>query len=94
MIQYHINSIRNYGVLLKLERFSHLSGLSFGFGTPIGLEYLSQNMTYRTSVGIVLEDCKELMKTIPTSSIVHVKRSVNQAVQVLAKAMGSKGMGS
>ena len=27
------------GVELKLERFSHLSSQSFGFGSPIGLGY-------------------------------------------------------
>ena len=32
MIRFHISSIRNYGVVLKLERFSHLSYRSFGLG--------------------------------------------------------------
>ena len=41
MIRFHISSIRNYGVVLKLERFSHLSDRSFGLGFPIGLRYLS-----------------------------------------------------
>ena len=28
-------------MVLKLERFSHLLGRSFGLGSPIGLRYLS-----------------------------------------------------
>ena len=28
-------------MVLKIERFSHLSDLSFGLGSPIGLEALS-----------------------------------------------------
>ena len=29
----HIDFIRNYGMILKLERFSHLLGRSFGLGS-------------------------------------------------------------
>ena len=41
MIRSYINSIRNCGMVLKLERFSHLSGRPFALGSPIGLGYLS-----------------------------------------------------
>ena len=41
MIQSHIGSTQECGVVLKLERFSHLSGRSFGLGSPIKLEVLS-----------------------------------------------------
>ena len=40
MIQSHIGSKRNCGVVLKLKRFSHLLNQSFEFGSPIGLGYL------------------------------------------------------
>ena len=42
MIQSHIGSTWSCGVILKLERFSHLSDQSFGLGFPIELGYLSQ----------------------------------------------------
>ena len=35
MIQSYIDSIRNRGMILKFERFSHLSDQSFGFGSSI-----------------------------------------------------------
>ena len=38
MILSHIGSTQECGVVLKLERFSHLSGRSFRLGSPIGLE--------------------------------------------------------
>ena len=41
MIQSHIGSTQECGVVLKLERFSHLSGRFFGLGSPIRLEALS-----------------------------------------------------
>ena len=41
IIRSHIGSIQECGVLLKLERFSHLLGQSFVLGSPIGLEDLS-----------------------------------------------------
>ena len=41
MIRSHIGSTKECGVVLKLERFSHLSGQSFGLGSLIGLEALS-----------------------------------------------------
>ena len=40
MIQSHISSITNCEVVLKLERFFHLSGQSFGLNSSIGLGYL------------------------------------------------------
>ena len=43
MIGSHIGSIRNCGMLLKLERFSNLSGQSFGFDSPIRLGYLLES---------------------------------------------------
>ena len=41
MIRSHIGSTKYCGVILKLERFSHLSDRSFGLGSLIGLRYLS-----------------------------------------------------
>ena len=41
MIRSHIGSTQECEVVLKLERFSHLSGWSFGLGSSIGLGYLS-----------------------------------------------------
>ena len=41
MIRSHISSTQECGVILKLERFSHLSGQSFGLGSLIGLEAIS-----------------------------------------------------
>ena len=40
LIRSHIGSIRKCGVVVKLERFSNLSGRSFGLDSPIRLEYL------------------------------------------------------
>ena len=41
MIQFHIGFTQEYGVVLKFDGFSHLIGYSFGFGSSIGLGYLS-----------------------------------------------------
>ena len=41
MIRFHTGSIQKCRVVLKFERFSHLSGQSFRLGSPIGLEALS-----------------------------------------------------
>ena len=41
MIRSHIDSKKECGVVLNLERFSHLSDQSFGLGSPIGLKALS-----------------------------------------------------
>ena len=38
MIRSHIDFTRNREMLLKFERFSHLSDQSFGLGSPIGFE--------------------------------------------------------
>ena len=35
MIQSHINSTRNYGVVLNFKRLSHLSDWSFGLVSPV-----------------------------------------------------------
>ena len=43
MIRSHVGFTQECGVVLKLERFSHLSGQSFGLGSPIGLEALSNS---------------------------------------------------
>ena len=37
MIRSHIGSTSDYGAILKLDRFSHISNQSFGLGSPIGL---------------------------------------------------------
>ena len=42
MIRSHISSTQECGMVLKFERFSHLLGRSFGVGSPIGLEVLSE----------------------------------------------------
>ena len=41
MIRSHIGSTQECGVVLKLERFSHLLGRSFGLSSPIEFEVLS-----------------------------------------------------
>ena len=41
MIRSHIGFTQERGVVLKLERFSHLSGQSFRLGSLIRLEALS-----------------------------------------------------
>ena len=41
MIRSYIGSTQKCGVVLKLERFSHLSARSFGLGSSIRLEALS-----------------------------------------------------
>ena len=49
MIRSQVGSTRDCGVILKLERFSHLSVWSFGLGSFIGLEYLSLVLSLRAS---------------------------------------------
>ena len=41
MIQSYIGFTQEYEVILKLERFFHILGRSFGLGSPIRLEALS-----------------------------------------------------
>ena len=41
MIRSHIGSTQECGLVLKLERISHISDQSFGLGYPIGLEAIS-----------------------------------------------------
>ena len=41
LIRSHIGFTQECGVVLKLDEFSYLIGSSFGFGSSIGLEYLS-----------------------------------------------------
>ena len=50
MIRSHIDSIRNCGVVLKLEIFSHQSGQSFWFHYPIWLGYLSLVLSLRLAM--------------------------------------------
>ena len=50
MIRSNINSTRNYGVVLKLERFSHISGRSFWLGFLIGFEWLSLVLLLRVDI--------------------------------------------
>ena len=47
MIWSHIGSIRNCGVVLKLDRFFHLSDWSFGLNSLIELGYLSLVLSFR-----------------------------------------------
>ena len=47
MIRSHIGSKLECGVVLKFERFSHLSGRSFGLGYPIRHEALSLVLSLR-----------------------------------------------
>ena len=44
MIRSHIGSTQECGVVLKLDGFSHLIGWSFGLGSSIRLEYLSERL--------------------------------------------------
>ena len=50
MIRSHIGSTQEYGVVIKLEKFFHLSGRSFGLGSPIGLEVLSLMLSLRVGM--------------------------------------------
>ena len=50
MIRSHIGSTRDCGMVLKIERFSHLSNRSFGLGSPIGLGYLLGSKKYTGSI--------------------------------------------
>ena len=47
MIRSNINSTQECGVVLKLKRFSHLSGRSFGLGSLSMLEALSLVLSLR-----------------------------------------------
>ena len=47
MIRFHIGFIQEYGMVLKLERFFHLLGRSFGLSSPIGLKVLSLVLSLR-----------------------------------------------
>ena len=52
VIRSHIGSTRDCGGILKLERFSNLSGRSFrcfGLGSPIGLRYISLVFSLRAN---------------------------------------------
>ena len=44
------SSIRDHGVVLKVERFFHLSCRSFGFDSFIGFGYLSLVFSLRANV--------------------------------------------
>ena len=48
MIRSHIDYTRDYGVVLKLERLSHLSCWSFGLSSSIGFGCLSLVLLLRT----------------------------------------------
>ena len=50
LIRSYISSTRNCGVVVKLERFSHLAGQSFRFGSSISLGYLSLVLSLRAGV--------------------------------------------
>ena len=50
IIQSHIGSTQECEVILKLEKFSHLSGWSFGLGYLIGLEDLSLVFSLRVGM--------------------------------------------
>ena len=50
IIRSHIGFTQKCGVVLKLERFSHLSGQSFGLSFLIGLEALLLVLSLRVSV--------------------------------------------
>ena len=50
MIRSHTGSKQEYRVVLKLERFSYLSGHSFRFDSLIGLEALSLVLSLRAGV--------------------------------------------
>ena len=73
MIRSHIGSIQECGMVLKLERFSHLSGRSFGLGSPIELEILSE-----TFKAIITTLCIASNHSIPTTNIVHTLKTPTQ----------------
>ena len=50
MIQSHIDSIRDYGLVPKLERFFHLSDRSIELGSHLGFGYLSLMFSLRVGV--------------------------------------------
>ena len=47
MIRYHIGSTQKYRVILKFEKFSHLSDRFFGLSFSIGFEALSLMFSLR-----------------------------------------------
>ena len=49
MIRFHIGFTQKCGVVLKLERFSHLIGLSFGLSSLIELKALSFVLSLRAN---------------------------------------------
>ena len=50
MIRSYIGSTQECGIVLKIERFSHLSGQYFGLGSPIGFETLSLVLSLRVGM--------------------------------------------
>ena len=48
MISYQIHM--KFGLILKLKRFSHLSGQSFELGPSIRLRYLSMMLSLRADI--------------------------------------------
>ena len=59
----HIGSTRNYEVILKLDRFSHLSGRYFRLSFSTGLRHLSNdenNLNKSDEIGIVITHPKPI----------------------------------
>ena len=61
MIRYHIDSIQECGVVLKLGMFSQLSDRSFELGSLIGLDVLSRSLSSFNLLGSV---CLQFFKTV------------------------------
>ena len=50
---------------------------------------MNSQSNYQSYAGLVVNDCKALVKEIDACSLVFVKRSTNQEARCLARAAGS-----
>ena len=51
---------------------------------------INRGSTYKSSVGLIIDDCRTLILSLNGCSIVHVLRSANQITHCLAKAYVSR----
>ena len=77
MIRSHIGSTQECGVVLKLERFSHLSGLSFGLGPLIRLKALSFMLSLRANTYWERATWKRATRCPKSGSGVNANQSVS-----------------
>ena len=73
MILSHIGFTQECGMVLKLKRFSYLSGQSFGFGSPIRLEALSLLIDYLNA----LKNNFTIEKSAYKTNVSHQFTSIN-----------------